>query len=515
MCPSSARFKQPKRHISEQSASAQRKRESKVTDTTASFLDSSDSSSDPCPGLTSTDFEQIHRYPSRTFATGGGAPHRSVLLREMIGEEEYANRNAVTVGFSTTPTKRRPPPLSSDLTIKLLRIEQSQFKWQNNRELHCVKSTSSLGKAGEMGGPCEDCYALTDLPTFRTAISREGGSIKNVHFTPKQYVSPMLRQLFLRHAQIADLFDEEGKESVALRAAELITEKWIDNADFWLASMEATVEVQRRKESGLSQKGLVRSPVLADTMHTLALLSSQAYQKVEKLFFGPTIRSFQQHRAKAPKFHLGLHKDNFINVQNFFDGLDPNEPLTLAVDDTKLLSKFRTYFEPYEKRTYLVGHTGNPIPVMDTDNLQTILDENNLEKGSKIRAYLLSSNMPKVPSYLVAAFVIGSSEKLEDLLPTTLSVLDHLGNVGLLKRLVSVTSDGYIVERNLLDGIKAQDGSRVIRTIPAYGGPFEPIVIESADLDGAPTFFPIDSKHTGKNARNAVDSGARVLVLGS
>lgn len=126
---------------------------------------------------------------------------------------------------------------------------------------------------------------------------------------------------------------------------------------------------------------------------------------------------------------------------------------------------------------------------------------------------MLTSNTPHTPSLLIAAFAIGEKVTADQLLPSMQNVLNELARVNLLKRLVSIVTDGSAVEKKLLNLVKDKYPVQTT-TIPAPSDRFEDILIEYSLVGGTKTVTLIDSKHTSKNALNAQSTGARVLVLG-
>lgn len=229
---------------------------------------------------------------------------------------------------------------------------------------------------------------------------------------------------------------------------------------------------------------------------------------------------------------------NFEAAVAFFSKVGEHEPLTLAIDDTELTAKIRTYEDPGSNGTWVIGHVGDPIFVANDDGLyETIANAAN-DKGTKVneaglqrrvsrggkaeltyvlplklRAFLLSTNRPKIPSFLISAMVI-NSPNAEELFNMSNRVFAALREVGLLSRVVSIATDGAATEMSVHKMVTAANPTETW-TIKSTSALFDHVDIVKTFLGGTPTFFPIDSKHTGKNCRSASDSGARALVLGN
>lgn len=92
-------------------------------------------------------------------------------------------------------------------------------------------------------------------------------------------------------------------------------------------------------------------------------------------------------------------------------------------------------------------------------------------------------------------------------------VLAQLKRINLLERIVSIVSDGAAVEWKLHNLLRRQYSRRSLILQTPHEA-FEDVDVQFALIDGHPVVFPIDAKHTSKNAFNAHGSGARVLTLG-
>lgn len=93
-------------------------------------------------------------------------------------------------------------------------------------------------------------------------------------------------------------------------------------------------------------------------------------------------------------------------------------------------------------------------------------------------------------------------------------VIGCLEQVNIAKYLMSVSTDGAATEMSVHNKMEAFHQTSV-QELPSTSELLDPIKITTTYIGGTPTYFPIDSKHTGKNSRSAVDSGARALAAGN
>ncbi|KAK4700732.1 hypothetical protein P7C70_g5513, partial [Phenoliferia sp. Uapishka_3] len=465
--------------------------------------------STPCIGLTIALHPTISKYLARTTAPVGGAPPSHILFRQLFGKA--ALKAARKAKRQWTVSERR----------EVDTLELDQCKWINHHEINVIRS-SKCAKKSLNRGPCLECKGLFEMASFRTALSRSGAEDPGLKRIPKKYRGGAYEEIFSRVHGVRELLGD-GKETVWLRFARAAAKGEMKGHEVFCGAVEAIMETQRRKDLGLTTRGLVRRPVFVEWMHSLSLLSPIAYRHVKETLAGPTVRHFQKSRAKRPKFQLGIVPALFQQAATFFEAVGGGTHLSLAFDDSACVPKLRTFFDSAKQLWFIIGNVGNPIEVPlapgasaddEAEDLEAILRDNNLERGSKIRVAYLSSGTPGVPSPIVASWVIGSKTSSEDLLAPTMDILRNMDSVGLLARLVSIVSDGASPERKLHDLIRANYPSKTF-TIPSPSPFFAKIDIITALMGGTSTSFPIDGKHTTKNGRNAQSSGARALVLGN
>lgn len=68
----------------------------------------------------------------------------------------------------------------------------------------------------------------------------------------------------------------------------------------------------------------------------------------------------------------------------FLDGIGYSRPVCLSCDDRKLTPVLQTYYDAKTKVWHLVGGTGGPILIADNEELLKVLQNNKVEKVSKV-----------------------------------------------------------------------------------------------------------------------------------
>lgn len=127
---------------------------------------------------------------------------------------------------------------------------------------------------------------------------------------------------------------------------------------------------------------------------------------------------------------------------------------------------------------------------------------------------MLSSGTPGIPSMLLAAFPIAERTPAEQLHQFGVRVMESLQQVGLAERVMSSVSDGAVTERSAQNLAEQHWDKRLFCRLHTDDELFSDIDVFCSYIGDTPTFFSIDWKHTGKNTRSAVDSGARALLCG-
>ncbi|KAJ7652490.1 hypothetical protein DFH06DRAFT_1331114 [Mycena polygramma] len=448
----------------------------------------------PCPGLTRESDEEIATYMARTSVTGGGAPSRSRIAMDLFSMK-YSELDS--------PEQRM-----------VLRRESTLQKWKMGRAVGAVYSAACLRDVltldGDAPSPCDECQNLYKLHTFRVAIHRpmpEEGAMK---FVPVAYRDKELGTLYLRYHGVRDLIELDDGRSPWLKFAVGCVDGTY-NSDTLTGMVKALVLKSARIEKGKSLKNLKYPSEFDQFCNLLASTSPRAYRTFQKTFGGPGLRAMRAKRAKLPRFQPDIAAFNVATAADILAKLKYQGPVGLSWDDTALEACISVYQETKEVCLILGGADG-AIRVTEQDDLEILFENAKLNRADKLRVWLLSIPLPKIPPILIAAVARGSSTKADDLVKMHHKLADLLHEYNIHP--ISLSSDGAEVERA---------AQRIIaRSAPTYHIYVVPNPTTGCTIEikiplyygQHPTIILQDSKHALKTARNQIMTGARVLVLG-
>ncbi|KAJ7032518.1 hypothetical protein C8F04DRAFT_958759 [Mycena alexandri] len=448
----------------------------------------------PCPGLTRESNEEIATYLARTAVAGGGAPSRSRLALEL---------------FSTDCKG-----LNEKQHRMVLRRELALQKWKIARAVGAVFATTCLRDVptmvGEEAKPCSECRGLYRLHGFQVAIHRPMPDEKAMKYVPVGYRDPDLGALFLKHKGLRELVELEDGRSHFLKFAQGCADGSY-TSDTLTGMIQALVLKQSRLRSGKSLKNMKYPPEFDQFCDLLASTSPRAYATFQKTFGGRGTRSMRQVRAKLPKFAPGIVASNITRVVDVLVKLEYGGPLGLSCDDTALEQAISVYQET--KNTCLIlGSIDGVIRVNDDDDIDALLAEAQLKKADKLRVWVLSIPLPKIPPIMVAAVARGSSVKAVDLAAMHTQLLDLLNDYGIHP--ISLSSDGAEVERAASRIIAESTTSHLLYTILNSTPGCTLLLKIPLSFGHFPLIVTQDSKHALKTARNQIFTGARFIALG-
>ena len=159
-----------------------------------------------CPGLCHRQDPRITQYLSRTVASCGGAPHRSILKIRVL------------------KSQRRHRKLSLwELHSRIRSAERAQAAWSNDHSIGAVYSTkcTSQGVVGHNASlimPCDECRKVLHLRIFLNALRRLPPKKNNWKFTPKEYRSELLGKAYLRHIDVQEFMEKVSDLGMSARA---------------------------------------------------------------------------------------------------------------------------------------------------------------------------------------------------------------------------------------------------------------------------------------------------------
>lgn len=279
-----------------------------------------------------------------------------------------------------------------------------------------------------------------------------------------------------------------------------------------------TVQTERRL-SGTGLQNMKYPPALDEWCHELLCIRPEAYRSFRKQFGGRSERSFLEKRSSCPSFVQGISPQVLTRAHKYLEDYKypVHAPLALSVDDTKLLPAFRPYFDHSLKKWFLVGKTGQPLEVTDIDTLAEQIESARGLLATKLRLWVLQIPLPHVPPLILAVMPLASSTSAATLAGMEKQLLEVLIGSENPLRIISLGSDGSILEREARRAL-VRDGfaEYITHSILHPEGPhLENICIQILCMFGQYIAIIQDPKHGRKTGRNNLFSGAQLLVLGN
>ncbi|KAF6765888.1 hypothetical protein DFP72DRAFT_996748 [Ephemerocybe angulata] len=450
----------------------------------------------PCPGLTSLDDNRIPRYLQRTQAAGGGARALHIISQEVFGKS-----------FSKLE--------DLDKKEQVLDIQYHERTWKNEHQKLRVYSTACekqvVSGAPKRNRPCPGCATVLLSKKFQVALRKLPGT--HFKFIPLRWQNTLIGELFLRCRELAGILDEDPKRSPLLKVARAFLDGRLEDKAVFKSILIAMATQIDKEERGVGLQNFKYPPAWEEMCQILRDISPQSYEALSKHIQMPTGRSLLMKRARQPRFPMDINERTFEGVVNELKLLGYiGGHVALSCDDTKLLPGYRVYYDGEDKTHYLVGGTEGRLRVIDPDQVQSVLDDANSEKATKLRLWCLTLPLPKVSPIIVAALPISSKLDADQLFGLLKKLLDGLIDKGI--RVVSYASDGTEVERNVQKQL-LNLGTPVDRVIKNPHTNRPDTRFQFTIYRGQAMCIIQDSKHALKTLRNNLFSGARLLTFGN
>ncbi|KAI0027281.1 hypothetical protein K488DRAFT_62043 [Vararia minispora EC-137] len=393
--------------------------------------------------------------------------------------------------------------------------EKALFLWRNEHNLGSIFSSSCTNFALSAtpqypeGHPCDQCSSLWHVHTFQNALNRGMPEEQNVKNTPIGYRNTALGQIYLRYKGLRELV--EGVNSPWLRFAKRAATGAYKSQEVVLGLVEALIEKAERAQHGKKTTNMHYTEALDTFCSLVQSISPRAYKIFRHVFAGRSISSIRSQRAKAPKFIPGIAKENAERASAKIIALNYTGPIALSWDDTDI-EQALTLWETTKGTWTLLGAVDGPLSVSSNDSMDEVFANAKLEKASKLRVWVLSIPMPKIPPILLAAVARSPTDTAEVLAELHFSIIEHLHHVNIHP--VSVSTDGTESERKLQRLIEACAHS-ILPICVANNKPSCILCLDIPCLYKMPFIRTQDSKHGQKTMRNQLLSGSRALALGN
>ncbi|KAI0026479.1 hypothetical protein K488DRAFT_92498 [Vararia minispora EC-137] len=331
---------------------------------------------------------------------------------------------------------------------------------------------------------------------FQNALNHDIPKEQNVKNTPISYRNTALGQIYLRYTGLHELVEGDGAgDSLWLRFAKGAAAGAYKSQEVVLGLVEALVEKAERAQHGKKTTNMHYTEAL-DTFCSLMQSIS------------PQLRS---QRAKAPKFIPGIAKENAERAAAKILSLNYTGPVALSWDDTDI-EQGLTLWEMTKGTWTLLGAVDGPLSVSSEDSIDDVFANAKLEKASKLRVWVLSIPVPKIPPILLAAVARSPKDTAEALAELHFSIIEQLHQVNIHP--ISIAADRTESERKLQRLIEA----RMHSILPICVANNELSCILRLDIPclyKMPFVRTQDLKHEQKTMHNQLLSGSHVLALGN
>lgn len=149
-----------------------------------------------CAGIGHHQNSRITQYLSRTVMLVGGAPHRSVLRRQVL--------------ISQSRHRKFSP---KELQNRIKAAERAQAQWSNDHNSGTVYSTKCTGKGiishdKNLVFPCDECRKVLQIRIFLNALRRLPPKKDKWRYTPKAYRSELLGKAYMRHVDVQEFMED-------------------------------------------------------------------------------------------------------------------------------------------------------------------------------------------------------------------------------------------------------------------------------------------------------------------
>ncbi|KAJ6540255.1 hypothetical protein B0H10DRAFT_2245184 [Mycena sp. CBHHK59/15] len=333
-----------------------------------------------------------------------------------------------------------------------------------------------------------------------TTIHREAPEPSNLRFVPRVNQNPHAGMLYAKFSGLEELISEDNEFSLEHRFFQHV----------------AKVLAKDREIRGVGNQNFKYDTDIDALFALIHTISPRAYWELAKHFPMRTERSIKHVISTTPRFPIGVTDETFIYAKQYCEDYKypRGAPLSLSVDDTKLLPALRPLYDGVNQKWYIVGTTGEHVEVLNPQAMHQTLEKlkATAELATKLRLWVLQIPLPGVPPVVLAIAPLAAKVKGPELADWQIQLMQGLVSHGF--RITSSGGDGASVERDCQRRTASASKLREFR-IKHPDSAYPDIIVQLWDLDGNIWVVIQDAKHGRKTFQNNAFSGARTLTLGN
>ncbi|GMF20966.1 unnamed protein product [Phytophthora fragariaefolia] len=270
----------------------------------------------PCTGLRD---ENVQAYVANAVQIVGGSRPRYVIARELFPRV-----------FGNDKKVRIVDKLDDEQRLVLQDAVFSECLWRVDKEGRSVRSlrckrfvpvSDNHDRANpQYQGVCRACRDLRTVPNFRSVLSRSKvpKKLENIKYVPSVYTEsdPFLRKLS-KNSAFRGLYQTVKRLTSPSNNSDVGAER-LKRVYFWLrfarmgvfghfkshpvfeGLMKSMVEIKDKERRGVGKQNMQYSRALDEFMHSMAHISTEAFELFAAQFCGRTLRSQKVKRRSTP-----------------------------------------------------------------------------------------------------------------------------------------------------------------------------------------------------------------------
>ncbi|KAL5536122.1 MARS2_3 [Sanghuangporus sanghuang] len=459
----------------------------------------------PCSGLTEYHDSRIRSYLLRPAALGGGGRSKPEIAKNRFG--------------------RTYSELDGDQKKEVDQLQESSWFWLISHRFNSVFSvlckkhvtlrSSEIPEEVQKNTACGQCLNLLHNKNFRQALRVPEPPASKVKYINVVYQNTPLGKRLAQCKGVDGLFTSDDKQvRLAVRYAKGVVQGEFKEHVVFQGLVESVLLKLDRENKGKNLTNFRYPPAFAEFMSTVQLLSTRTHKLLSEHFPVPSARNLIKQRAKEPQFLPGISPRSFDLVDKFVSSLKvPMRIVALSADDTKLFPTFRTFQNRETEELYIVGGVGDPFLVGDPTSLHAELDKAQLKKATKVRIWVATVPLPKIPPIIIAAMAITDEITAAELTGYTIQIVNGLDERNIWA--ISYACDGTEKERANQRNLRVQAHSSDTRRVETPSFMVDETIINIPLFNGRPMALMQDSLHARKTLRNNLGTGTKTMVFGN